>query len=227
MDDQSFEISGVIIRNVTFVNWTKVDGCFRTRAAIATNAGQSAAVPVTHISNIKQINVDKDALIYIDDPNPRLRNLEDCGEAQDCTGLNNYLIKNDDTTVTGETGMVISNNFKVSDPGRCTYYTMWNAYQCKPTAKHEMLVFESLDSDTLTRRVQPVVLTAEADSYFPEPFYNNLNSFEDVRWDQGYTSLKRLSRFPSLVQKGRTYNISFTGTNPRSMRFAMRDDVDA
>jgi hypothetical protein len=41
MDDQSFEINGVIIRNVTFVNWTKVDGCFRTRAAIATNAGQS------------------------------------------------------------------------------------------------------------------------------------------------------------------------------------------
>jgi len=40
---------------------------------------QAAAVPVTHISNIKQINVDEDALFYIDDPDPRWRNFEDCG----------------------------------------------------------------------------------------------------------------------------------------------------
>ena len=95
---------------------------------------------------------------------------------------------------------MISSNPPAADPGRCALNAPWNAYQCTPAARYAMLAFESLDSDALTRRVFPVTLTAHADAYYPAPFNNHLAAQQDVRWDQGYTSLKRLSRFPAIVQ---------------------------
>eukprot|EP00936_MAST-01D_sp_MAST-1D-sp1_P001558 g1558.t1 len=49
----------------------------------------------------------------------------------------------------------------------------------------------------------------------------SLNAFEDNGWAMSYTSLHRLARFPAVVRLGERYNITFKGTNPRNMRFAL------
>jgi hypothetical protein len=45
-------------------------------------------------------------------------------------------------------------------------------------------------------------------------FNNTLNEFMDHTWDGFYTGQLRYSRFPSLIQTGYTYNVSYTGTPP-------------
>jgi hypothetical protein len=53
---------------------------------------------------------------------------------------------------------------------------------------------------------------------------NKLNSMMDHVWDGFYTGQKRLSRFPSIIngEAGSVYNITFTGTPPKKMRFVLR-----
>lgn len=53
--------------------------------------------------------------------------------------------------------------------------------------------FESLDGDTLTRSVEPIIITS-ANGYS-----NTLNKFMDHGWDGFYTSQKRLGRFIAQV----------------------------
>ena len=55
---------------------------------------------------------------------------------------------------------------------------------------------------------------------------NKLKSFMDHEYDGFYTSHKRVSRFPSVIDgtSGSVYNITFTGTPPAKMRFVLRSD---
>ena len=46
-------------------------------------------------------------------------------------------------------------------------------------------------------------------------------------WCFGYTCLKRLSTFWSIFQTGRTYDLTFAGTNPGSLRFHMMTPTNA
>lgn len=80
-----------------------------------------------------------------------------------------------------------------------------------------MLIFESLDSDNEDRTYSPIVITT---SNSPS-FSNVLNSFMDHEWDGFYTSQKRLDRFPTLVDAGWTYLVSYTGTQPIKQRFKL------
>jgi len=224
MEDQNFETSSVSVDGVTFKNWTRLDSCYRTRYAITTNPTNPNLTPVHNFSNLIFESVEDDARMYIDLPDPDWRNFEDCGEAQDCTGLLNTVFKAPDNSLFGFPGTIVSSNVQAVDSTRCTYRASWNGFVCTEAAQIDLLLFESLDADTFTRRMQPVVIEAAADTTFPDPYYNNLNSYMDNGWDQGYTSLRRLSRFPAVVQKGRKYNVTFTGTSPRSMRFALQDD---
>ena len=59
------------------------------------------------------------------------------------------------------------------------------------------------------------------------PSFNDIEPMQDHGWDFGYTSLLRLSRFPSVVETGRRYNVTTTGSNPLSMRFSLYRSVDA
>lgn len=79
-----------------------------------------------------------------------------------------------------------------------------------------MLLFESLDSDTMDRTIQPVSITGDDST-----FSNDLNSFMDHSWSNFYAGQKRLSRFPSQIQTGKDYTVSFTGTPAKSFRFTL------
>lgn len=87
-----------------------------------------------------------------------------------------------------------------------------------------MLVFESMDADKFTRIVSPVYV--EGCNITTR---NVLNSYMDHHWDGFYTSLRRLSRFPTLFQGGKNmyYNITTTGTVPNNMRFSMRTSTSS
>ncbi len=68
---------------------------------------------------------------------------------------------------------LISSNTDVIDEG-CDHRNDWNAYVCN-SMNWALLEFESLDSDSMHRSVQPVFVTSED---YPT-FNNKLNSFMD------------------------------------------------
>jgi hypothetical protein len=100
----------------------------------------------------------------------------------------------------------------------------WNMFLCTGDNWKSLgvLVFESLDSDTWDRSVQPVeIVMNEKDST-----YNNmLNSAMDHIWDGFYTGQTRLSRFPFQVENDKDYTIKFTGTPPGNMRFMLAEGI--
>jgi hypothetical protein len=100
----------------------------------------------------------------------------------------------------------------------CTKVATWNGYYCT-NDNLAMLVFESLDDDKLTRVVSPVqVLGMNISSR------NVVNSYMDHIWDGFYPSLKRLSRFISVIQGGAGIwnEIVYTGSPPLSQKFSLR-----
>lgn len=46
----------------------------------------------------------------------------------------------------------------------------------------------------------------------------------DHDWDGFYTSMRRLSRFPAQIRTGKSYTVTYTGTPPNNMRYALRSD---
>ena len=82
-----------------------------------------------------------------------------------------------------------------------------------------ILLFESLDTDRYKRTVSPVILRNNATR-----FNNTLNEFMDHIWDGFYTGQIRLSRFPSVIEANKDYEIIYTGTPPSNQRFLLIGD---
>jgi|LauGreDrversion4_2_1035121.scaffolds.fasta_scaffold189906_2 hypothetical protein len=101
----------------------------------------------------------------------------------------------------------------------CTHIESWNTGYFCLNKDLSVLVFESMDSDNMTRILSPAVVQGVNITS-----RNVLNSYMDHHWDGFYTSLDRLSRFPALIQGGKNmyYNITTTGTLPNKMRFSLR-----
>jgi hypothetical protein len=86
-------------------------------------------------------------------------------------------------------------------------------------------VFESEDSDTMDRSMQPIYLNKQGTT-----MKNKINAFMDHTWDGFYTGQKRLSRFPAIVDAppGSIYDITFTGSPAKKMKFKLASkDKDA
>ncbi|XP_068189914.1 fibrocystin-L-like [Antennarius striatus] len=95
----------------------------------------------------------------------------------------------------------------------CTYMPTWQAYKCFEL-NYRMLVIESLDEDTETRRLSPVAV-------FGEGFVDLINGPQDHGWCSGYTCQERLSLFHAIVATGHKFDIFFTGTSPQKLRLMM------
>ena len=110
-----------------------------------------------------------------------------------------------------------------------------NAIKCLYTSsrRYAMLVAESLDGDTFERSIMPVYYTSEgeAGAWTHAGFFNNtLNSFMNHAADGFYQAQLRMSRFPGILQLGRSYNVTYTGTIPGSMRYQLQgteEDTDS
>jgi hypothetical protein len=84
----------------------------------------------------------------------------------------------------------------------CTYHNGWQAYACKANGvNYEMLVIESMDEDTETRRLSPVAVLGDG-------YIDLLNGPQDHGWCFGYTCRKRLSTFFAIVATGKLFLLS-------------------
>ncbi|MBN3294523.1 PKHL1 protein, partial [Polypterus senegalus] len=105
----------------------------------------------------------------------------------------------------------------IRDPS-CTYMANWQSYKCF-TLDYEMLVIESLDSDTETRRLSPVAVLADG-------YVDLINGPQDHGWCAGYTCQLRVSLFHSIVSTDTSYSIYFTSTSPQNLRLMLLNADD-
>ncbi|XP_066271168.1 fibrocystin-L-like [Branchiostoma lanceolatum] len=94
------------------------------------------------------------------------------------------------------------------------------AYQCWDI-DYGMLVMESMDADTETRRLSPVAMLSNG-------YIDLINGPQDHGWCAGYTCSKRISTFMGVAALGQDYLIHYTGVSPRESRYFMlnADDDD-
>ncbi|MGH0164121.1 UNVERIFIED_CONTAM: hypothetical protein FKN15_071602 [Acipenser sinensis] len=89
----------------------------------------------------------------------------------------------------------------------------WQSYKCL-SLDYEMLVIESMDSDTETRRLSPVAVLGDG-------YIDLINGPQDHGWCAGYTCQKRVSLFHSIVATNKSYDIYFTSTSPQNLRLML------
>ncbi|KAK2887447.1 hypothetical protein Q8A67_015675 [Cirrhinus molitorella] len=95
----------------------------------------------------------------------------------------------------------------------CTYMSTWQSYKCFGL-NYRMLVIESLDADTETRRLSPVAILGDK-------YVDLINGPQDHGWCAGYTCQKRVSLFHAIVATNRSFDIFFTSTTPQKLRLML------
>ena len=95
----------------------------------------------------------------------------------------------------------------------CVYQTSYQMWLCPNTVDYRMLIIESMDSDTETRRLSPVAVMSD------NGYLDLINGPQDHGWCSGYTCQKRISTFMALIQSGRHYDIYLSSTTPNHIRF--------
>eukprot|EP00062_Callorhinchus_milii_P017054 gi/632969110/ref/XP_007900907.1/ PREDICTED: LOW QUALITY PROTEIN: fibrocystin-L [Callorhinchus milii] len=101
----------------------------------------------------------------------------------------------------------------------CTYMSDWQSYKCFGL-NYEMLVIESLDSDSETRRLSPVALLADG-------YIDLINGPQDHGWCSGYTCRRRISLFHGIVATNKSYDIYFTSTTPQTLQLMLLNVNDS
>ena len=97
---------------------------------------------------------------------------------------------------------------------RCIYQPLWQMYFCPNSTDYRMLIIESMDPDTETRRLSPVAVMSNG-------FLDLLNGPQDHGWCNGYTCQKRISTFMSIIEVRQHTDIYLTSTTPNKMRFRL------
>ena len=190
----------------------------------------SDKIPIHYFTNTVFEDVDTKSMAFFYDPPNKWAIVKDCG-AFPCTAPNNILLTFTTTTYAGTTQPTATHaDFQMipDDPNvggsvgsswaTCTANTDWQGYLCQDRSVG-MLVFESLDSDTMDRSIQPIFILNEATG-----FNNTLNSMMDHVWDGFYTGQTRISRFPGLLSTDLDYTLEISGTPPKKMRFKLEAD---
>uniref|UniRef100_A0A3Q2VVI1 PKHD1 like 1, tandem duplicate 2 n=1 Tax=Haplochromis burtoni TaxID=8153 RepID=A0A3Q2VVI1_HAPBU len=95
----------------------------------------------------------------------------------------------------------------------CTYMSSWQSYKCFGL-NYRMLVIESLDADTETRRLSPIAVVGDG-------YVDLINGPQDHGWCSGYTCQRRLSLFHSIVATGHSFDVYFTSVSPQKLRLMM------
>ncbi len=103
----------------------------------------------------------------------------------------------------------------ISRTSSCVYQPSYQMYVCPNATDYRMLIIESMDSDTETRRLSPVAVMSD------NGYIDLINGPQDHGWCNGYTCQKRISTFMSLVEGGHHYDIYLTSTTPNQIRFRL------
>ncbi|CAF4600949.1 unnamed protein product, partial [Rotaria socialis] len=122
--------------------------------------------------------------------------------------------------LTSLTGLQININLThpyrgISRTNSCSLRPAWGMYMCNFNTDYRMLIIESMDSDTEKRRVSPVAVMSTSG------YIDLINGPQDQTICNGYSCQKRISTFMSIVQSGQTYEIYFSSTPPKYLRFRL------
>ncbi|XP_021343370.1 fibrocystin-L-like [Mizuhopecten yessoensis] len=102
---------------------------------------------------------------------------------------------------------------------QCQYRTAWQAYECHDLDYH-MLIIESMDPDTETRRLSPVGILGDK-------YLDLINGPQDHSSCKHMACRKRLSTFMAIVAIGRQYLVHFSSTSPQELRlFLLNSNED-
>ncbi|XP_021354873.1 fibrocystin-L-like isoform X2 [Mizuhopecten yessoensis] len=100
----------------------------------------------------------------------------------------------------------------------CVKNDVWRSWTCTGFERH-LVMLESMDSDTETRRLSPVALQSYDNQ--AKGYINLINGPQDHGWCSGYTCKKRLSTFPLIMTAGRNHLLHFASTSPKNLRLHM------
>ena len=103
----------------------------------------------------------------------------------------------------------------ISRSSLCVLIRSWGMYRCNNTTNYRMLIIESMDADTETRRLSPVAIMSDSG------YIDLINGPQNHGVCNGYTCRRRISTFMAIVQSGQTYQIYFTSTPPKYTRFRL------
>ncbi|XP_075126263.1 fibrocystin-L-like [Leptodactylus fuscus] len=95
----------------------------------------------------------------------------------------------------------------------CVYMPAWESYKCFGL-NYEMLVIESLDADSETRRLSPVAVLEDG-------YVDLINGPPYRSFCSGYTCQRRVSLFHSIVATNKSFDVYFTSTSPQNLRLKM------
>ncbi|CAF0939901.1 unnamed protein product, partial [Brachionus calyciflorus] len=102
----------------------------------------------------------------------------------------------------------------VREEDKCSYKSAWQAYECNDI-NHKMLLIESMDPDTESRRLSPVAIISD------NKYLDLINGPQDHGWCFGYTCQKRVSSFMAIVAGSRSYDIFLSSSPPKQLRFRL------
>ncbi|XP_060573258.1 fibrocystin-L-like isoform X2 [Ruditapes philippinarum] len=96
----------------------------------------------------------------------------------------------------------------------CIYRSTWHAYECDSDLNYQLLIIESMDDDTETRRLSPVAILGNG-------YLDLINGPQDHGWCSGYTCRLRISTFMALVDTGEDYLVHLSSVTPKHMRYRL------
>ena len=101
---------------------------------------------------------------------------------------------------------------------QCSWVEDWHAYKCHGI-NHRLMIMESMDIDTLDRRLSPVAVLANPG---PNGYIDLINGPQDFSCCFGYACQKRISNFYSIVGTNMMYEVHLTSTPPIHMRYRLK-----
>ncbi|KAJ1555133.1 Fibrocystin-L [Nowakowskiella sp. JEL0078] len=240
------QVNGFVrVEGLTFANFN-LDKCGDRAAAISNCEQESDSQRSHYLKNISFSNVEHESKIFYYDPLLSWKNNPDFCMNMDCDGPKHSLVVDTDGSFLGNgsgrltaavaraelrfpTELVpallttllngtrvstesIAKGFGIYRNPSCFYQEHWNAYQCFDQMYNSLTV-ESMDSDSMSRRLSPTALLA--DEYLD--LLNGPRSYQCCQG--GFTCFNRLSVVWGIVAVNKTYQLTFTGSNPSRLRF--------
>ena len=153
----------------------------------------------------------------------KLKLISSAREGNPSAGLGYYRVPN--TMTTEVNGDKIEYADKMPNKGivrndQCQWINEWHAYKCHGI-NHRLLILESLDIDTLDRRLSPVAMLANPGS---DGYIDLINGPQDWSCCFGYACQKRVSNFYTIIGTKMMYEVHLTSVPPIQMRFRLNNN---
>jgi len=205
--------------NIQFINFKSGKTyCGAEQRLIRLNRHNADYLPAVRFISTRFENVAQESIAYLFTPPNEWAVVDDCGQFP-CTGPLNSLIQFERSTFAGSIlplrtesnfQIIAANDENSGNFPTCKKVADWNGYYCN-NENFAIITWESLDEDKLTRIITPIEIIG-----MNLTTRNVINTFMDHMWDGFYTSMKRLSRWVSIIQAGNgmMYELVYKGTPP-------------